>query len=187
MSQNYQHGYLRRAKRKSGAHRWEFLWRENDKTGKRIRRTAIIGTVEQYPTEELARLAANGLRMQINADHNRYPVHSISIGDLIDHYVQTELSVEAGWHFHATRTVYRYFLKKWIDPHWGEVALRCVRTIAVEHWLDDYNVRMGLRWLIRPRQRSAISLAWFSIMLFVVNGSSRAEIPPLSLGRVRSA
>jgi integrase len=135
MSQNYQHGYLRRAKRKSGAHRWEFLWRENDKTGKRIRRTAIIGTVEQYPTEELARLAANGLRMQINADHNRYPVHPISIGDLIDHYVQTELSVEAGWHSHATRTVYRYFLKKWIDPHWGEVALRCVRTIAVEHWL----------------------------------------------------
>src|SRR5882757_8418057 len=55
---NYQHGYLRRAKRKSGAHRWEFLWRENDTAGKRIRRIAIIGTVEQYPTEELALLAA---------------------------------------------------------------------------------------------------------------------------------
>lgn len=61
-------------------------------------------------------MAANGLRMQINADHNRYPVHPISVSDLIDHYVQTELSVEA-------------------DPHWGEVALRCVRTLAVEHWL----------------------------------------------------
>jgi integrase len=72
MSQNYQHGYLRRAKRKSGPHCWEFLWRENDTTGKRIRRTAIIGTVEQYPTEELALLAANGLRMQINVDRNRY-------------------------------------------------------------------------------------------------------------------
>jgi integrase len=135
MSQYYQHGYLRRAKRKSGPHCWEFLWRENDTTGKRIRRTAIIGTVEQYPTEELALLAANGLRMQINVDRNRYPVRPISIGDLIDHYVQTELSVEAGWHSHATRAVYRYFLKKWIDPHWGEVALRCVRTMAVEHWL----------------------------------------------------
>jgi hypothetical protein len=99
-------------KRKSGPHCWEFLWRENDTTGKRIRRTAIIGTVEQYPTEELALLAANGLRMQINVDRNRYPVRPISIGDLIDHYVQTELSVEAGWHSHATRTVYRYFLKK---------------------------------------------------------------------------
>src|SRR5882757_3050276 len=59
----------------------------NDTTGKRICRTAIIGTVEQYPTEELALLTANGLRMQINTDRNRYPVHPISIGDLIDHYV----------------------------------------------------------------------------------------------------
>ena len=47
MSQDYQHGYLRRAKRKSKPHRWEFLWRETDEKGKRIRRTAIIGTVEQ--------------------------------------------------------------------------------------------------------------------------------------------
>jgi integrase len=135
MSQNHQHGYLRRAKRKSGPHCWEFLWREHDETGKRVRRTAIIGTVEQYPTEGKALAAANGLKMQINADRNRNPVHPISIGNLIDHYVQTELSAEIGWHSHATRTVYRYFLKKWIRPHWGGVALRCVRTITVEHWL----------------------------------------------------
>jgi integrase len=62
-------------------------------------------------------------------------VHSISIGDLIDHYVQTDLSVEAGWHSHATRMIYRNFLKKWIRPQWGEVTLHCVRTVAVEHWL----------------------------------------------------
>ena len=135
MSQNYQHGYLRRARRKSGSHRWEFLWRENNEAGKRVRRTAIVGTIEQYPTKELASAAANGLRMQVNADRNRCPVHSISIGDLIDHYVQTDLSVEAGWHSHATRMVYRYFLKKWIRPQWGEVTLHCVRTVAVEHWL----------------------------------------------------
>jgi integrase len=135
MSQNYQHGYLRRARRKSGSHRWEFLWREDNEAGKRVRRTAIVGTIEQYPTKELASAAANALRMQVNADRNRCPVHSISIGDLIDHYVQTDLSVEAGWHSHATRMVYRYFLKKWIRPQWGEVTLRCVRTVAVEHWL----------------------------------------------------
>jgi hypothetical protein len=135
MSQNYQYAYLRRAKRKSGPHCWEFLWREHDETGKRVGRTAIIGTVEQYTTEEQALAAANGLKMQINVDRNRHPVHPISIGNLIDHYVQTELLAEAGWHSHATRTVYRYFLKKWIRLHCGEVALRCVRTIAVEHWL----------------------------------------------------
>ncbi|WP_051978852.1 tyrosine-type recombinase/integrase [Edaphobacter aggregans] len=144
MSQNYQHGYLRRAKQKSGPHRWEFLWREHDETGKWVRRTTIIGTVEQYPTEEQALAAANGLKMQINADRNRHPVHSISIGNLIDHYVQTELLAEAGWHSHATKTVYRYFLKKWIRPHWGEMALRCVRTIAVEHWLRQLQRADGI-------------------------------------------
>ena len=73
--------------------------------------------------------------MQINANRNRYPGCPIPIRDLIDHYVQTDLSSEDGWHSHATRTVYRQFLKKWIIPHWGEVALHSVRTLAVEHWL----------------------------------------------------
>ncbi len=45
-----------------------FLWRENDIAGKRVRRTAVIGTVEQYPTKDLAQAAVNGLRMCINED-----------------------------------------------------------------------------------------------------------------------
>jgi hypothetical protein len=58
MSQNYQHGYLRRARRKSGSHPWEFLWREKNEAVNRVRRTAIVGTIEQYPTKELASAAA---------------------------------------------------------------------------------------------------------------------------------
>ena len=68
MKQTFQHGYLRRTKRKASPDRWEFLWREIDETGKRLRRTAIIGTVEQYPSEEAALAAANGLRMEINSN-----------------------------------------------------------------------------------------------------------------------
>jgi len=55
--------------------------------GKRVRRTAVIGTIEQYPTKEEALDAVNGLRMQVNADRNRRPVHPLLIADLIDHYV----------------------------------------------------------------------------------------------------
>jgi hypothetical protein len=51
MSKRYQNGYLRCAKRRSGSQCWEFLWRENNDNGKRVRRTAIIGTVAQLPTE----------------------------------------------------------------------------------------------------------------------------------------
>jgi len=43
MSQDYQHGYLRHAKRKSKPHCWELLWRETNEKGKLIHRTAIRG------------------------------------------------------------------------------------------------------------------------------------------------
>jgi integrase len=87
-----------------------------------VRRTAIIGTVERYPTRDLAQAAANGLRMQVNEDRLRQLEHHILAGDLIDHYVQTELTEETGWHSHATRIVYREFLRRWIRPHWGKRA-----------------------------------------------------------------
>jgi len=135
MRLRYQQGCLRCIKRKSGPDRWEFLWRENDVAGKRVRRTVIIGTVEQHPTRDLAQAAVNGLRMQVNEDRNREPGHFILVEDLVDHYLQTELSGEAHWHSHATRTVYQEFLRRWIRPNWGKVNVRSVRTIAVEHWL----------------------------------------------------
>jgi hypothetical protein len=71
MRQCYQRGCLRYAKRKSSSDCWELLWRETDATGKRVRRTAFIGTVDEYPTRELAQAAANGLRMRVNEDRNR--------------------------------------------------------------------------------------------------------------------
>ncbi len=45
------------------------------------------------------------------------------------------LSEGADWHSQATRVAYREFLKRWIRPHWAEVDVRNVRTVAVEHWL----------------------------------------------------
>ena len=107
--------------------------------GKRVRRTAVIGNIERYPTKEEALHAVNGLRMQINADRNRRPVGPLLIADLIDHYVHTELSPNADWHSHPTRIAYRYYIEKWIQPHWGKIGLAAVRTIAVQHWLRGYN------------------------------------------------
>ena len=48
MRVRYQSGCIRLTNRKSGTP-WEFLWRENDVNGKRARRTAVIGTVDQFP------------------------------------------------------------------------------------------------------------------------------------------
>jgi hypothetical protein len=63
MRVRYQYGNLRRVDRKTGPACWEFLWRESDMHGKRVRRTAVIGTVDQFPTEDSAQAAVNGLRM----------------------------------------------------------------------------------------------------------------------------
>jgi integrase len=135
MRRRYQPGCLRCTERKAGPHRWEYLWRENDEAEKRVRRTAVIGTVEQYPTRELAQAAVNGLRIQVNEDRLRQPERPLLVADLVDHYMQAELSEKTGWHSHATRIVYRQFLTRWIRPHWGKVSVCCVRTIAIERWL----------------------------------------------------
>jgi len=135
MRECYQQGYLRCARRKSGLDCWEFLWRETDETGRRVRRTAVIGTVQQFPTEDSARTAVNGLRMQINQNRARRRGLTIRVADLVDHYVQTELSDNADCHSHATRVVYEQFLKRWLRPRWAGVNILEVRTVAVEQWL----------------------------------------------------
>ena len=87
----YQRGCLRCTKRKAEPDCWEFLWREKDETGKSVRRTVVIGNVEKYPTRDLAEAAVMGFRMQINEDRLRQPEQQILVGDLVDHYLRTEL------------------------------------------------------------------------------------------------
>jgi hypothetical protein len=59
-----------------------------------VRRTIVIGTVEKYPTVELANAAINGFRLQLNSKRSRLTVSQplVTISDLIDHYIQVELS-----------------------------------------------------------------------------------------------
>jgi hypothetical protein len=61
MSARHQRGYLRCRKRKNGNSSWEFMWRTKDSSGKRVRRTAVIGTIDDYPTQELAQAVVNSL------------------------------------------------------------------------------------------------------------------------------
>ncbi len=137
MNLRYQHGHLRCVERKNGPRCWEFLWRETDALGKRVRRNTVIGTIEEYPTEALAQAAINGLRTCMNENRNRQREQPIFVDDLIDHYVETELAERNDWRSHATRIVYREFLTRWIKPHWGSSNIRDVRTVAVERWLKQ--------------------------------------------------
>src|SRR5260370_4369559 len=137
MRTRYQRGYLRLAHRKTGPECWEFLWWDTEFTGKRIRRKAVIGTVQQYPNAEDAWQASNGLRVAINEARNRQREQSLSVAGVIDHYDRTELRSELADQVKspATRIVYREFLTRWVKPLWGRINIRAVRTVAVEQWL----------------------------------------------------
>jgi hypothetical protein len=49
MRVRYQGGYLRFGQWKKGPDRWEFLWWDFEANGTRVRRKAVIGTVQEYP------------------------------------------------------------------------------------------------------------------------------------------
>jgi integrase len=137
MRVRYQGGYLRLGQRKKGPDRWEFLWWDSEPTGVRVRRKAIIGTVQEYPNLENAWHASNGLRVSINETRNRQREQPVTVADLVDHYSTTELAsaqVDGGKSY-ATKTIYTDFLTRWIKPAWGNLNIRDVRTIAVENWL----------------------------------------------------
>ena len=137
MRARYQRGYLRLGHRKTGPDCWEFLWWDIELTGHRVRRKAVIETVQQYPNIEEAWQASNGLRVSINEARNRQQEQLVTVADLVDHYTRTELSADPsdGGKSHATKTVYRNFFKRWVKPAWGSLNIRAVRTTAVEHWL----------------------------------------------------
>jgi integrase len=139
MRVRYQRGYLRLGHRRCGPDCWEFLWWDREPTGIRVRRKAIIGTIQQYPSVEDAWQASNGLRVSINEARNRQPEQAITIADLIDHYSATELAGDPvdGGKSYATRTVYREFLTRWVKLAWGSLNIRDVRTVAVERWLHQ--------------------------------------------------
>src|ERR1700679_2629568 len=75
----YQQGMVYRVKRKQGPDCWIFRWREEDVTGKRVRRKVPPGTVKEYPTEASALKAAESLRITINAEQSGSPQQPVSV------------------------------------------------------------------------------------------------------------
>ncbi len=193
MRVRYQRGYLRLGQRKKGPGRWEFLWWDSESTGTRVRRKAIIGTVQEYPNLENAWQASNGLRESINETRNRQRKQPVTVADLVDHSIATELTCGQvdGGKSHATKTVYRDILMRWVKPKWGSLNIRDVRTIAVEQWLhrllrvDGRNLanstKAKIRSLMSVLFNHAIRHEWLeqgrNPILLVRQSSKRQRIP----------
>ena len=169
---------------------------------RRVRRTAVIGTVQQFPQKEDTWEVSNGLRVSINEARNRQREQTTTVGDLIDHYIKTELAEELGdgAKSHATRIVYKDFLARWLKPAWGGLNICAVRTTFVEHWLRQLmrldgkplasSTKAKIRNLMSVLFNHAIRYEWLeqgkNPILLVRQSAKRQKIPEyLEAGELR--
>jgi integrase len=124
----YQYGSLTKKNNRLSEDVWQFRFYETTHEGRRYRRSTTIGTVAQYPTKTHALRIIEPLRLRLNL-HHRFG-RPISIGALIDHYVERELPERR----HSTQQSHSSTIKRWILPRWGDRPLEEVKPVAVEEW-----------------------------------------------------
>jgi hypothetical protein len=73
-----------------------------------------------------------GLRREINLNDVRIRKESITLADLSRHFQQRELVRGDTRIAHSTRKAYEGYLRKWIEPRWGEYRLFEIREVEIE-------------------------------------------------------
>jgi len=73
-----QRGSKVKSKRKQGSEVCQFRWSEKGPNTKRVYRRRVIGTVEQYPDEAVARRAVEVLVSEINSQQSPSSVITLS-------------------------------------------------------------------------------------------------------------
>ena len=176
----YQEGNIVRIRRRRVPDYWLLRWWVLDAAGKRVRRKAVIGPVSEYPTEASARKAAEGLRVTINEALPTVAQRPLSVSALIEHYIEHELCAgdEEEAKAFATQRTSKDFLRLYIKPHWGNLKLREVRSIAVEKWLKGLKKGNGEPYS-RPTKAKIRN-----IMSAVFNHAIRYEFLPQGMNPI---
>ncbi|MHB2008574.1 MAG: tyrosine-type recombinase/integrase, partial [Acidobacteriaceae bacterium] len=144
----FQQGSLRLYERAAGDQVWEYRWYETQLDGTRRRRSCIIGSRHEYPTEALAQKAVAALRVNINAETPRAQIDAISFSTLTQHYREKELC-EGGSKTFATIRTNEGYLERWILPRWSSYRLKDVKAVIVEEWLKSLPLANGSKAKIR--------------------------------------
>jgi integrase len=138
--QTFQHGSLTIETRNSGKQVWIFRWRESGPDGKRIRRKAIVGTKQEYPTKAKAEKAASALRLDLTKEQPHRIKATVTVGQLAAHYMEKELDEQHPTKAYSTRECYRAMIELHILPRWENYRLGDVRTVAVEDWIGSLSL-----------------------------------------------
>ena len=144
-----QQGSIIQTVRKQGPNVWSFRWSEKNRSGRRVYRKRVIGTVEQYPDANAARAAAGALLAQINAHFNHNNACRITVTQICEHFEQKELRSGDSFRGFATVKTYRGYIRKWIKPRWGSFHLDEIKAVDVEGWLRRLTMARSSRAKIR--------------------------------------
>jgi integrase len=171
---SFQHGSLKREKRKLGPDVWIYRWREIGPDGIGRKPKVIIGSVDQFPSQALARRAVEDLGLGINRKKHQHDRQK-TMTQLITHYDAKELSEERVNKTPYTCDVYRGYLKTWISPRWGSYKLADVKTADVESWLRSIDRADGTKVKIRNLMATLFNHAirWEFIKANPITGPSR--------------
>ncbi len=166
--------------RKFGPDVWQFRWSEKDRSGRRVYRKRVIGTVQQYPDAQAAREVATAVVGRINAGGSGC---KITVEQICEHFEQRELRSGDSFRSFATVKTYRGYIRKWITPRWGSRYLDEVKAVDVEAWLR----RLPIARSSRAKIRSILSILFNHAcryelfdrnpMRFVRQGSKRRSAP----------
>ena len=150
---------------------WALRYRENLPDGGKKRRSVAIGTVEEFPTEPLARKAALSWLFSMNAEPSNGT--TVSFGAVIQRYLAEEIPERP-----STASRYRCWLKNHVEPKWRDYPIEQIKPLLVEDWLKKLN--------LAPKSKSHLK----NLMRVLFNAAMRWElIPyqhnPMSLVRVK--
>ena len=95
----------------------------------------LVGTVERLLHRGDAERAVEHLRIKINRDNPQQRFHSVTVGGLIDRFMEEYAPRHCRLN---TQRDYRYSFNNHVRPRWGTVFIQNVKTMAVRDWLDSY-------------------------------------------------
>jgi integrase len=100
-----------------------------------VYRKRVIGTIDQYPDYNAARVSVAALIAEVNRSNTWGNSNAMTVAQLSSHFEQRELARSNTWRSYSTKRGYSVYLHRWILPEWGRYELRHVRTIEMEAWL----------------------------------------------------
>src|SRR6266481_5871654 len=117
----YQHGWIETRPSKKDGLEFVYRWRERKPDGGYTKRSEVIGPVSMLKTEANAWRVIEHRKLDVNPD--RFQGHAVTIGMLVNRYLETELAELR----HSTANAYRSYLNHRINPRWGEYPLSRVK------------------------------------------------------------